>query len=280
MISLNLDNPYAIQGEIILNNFSINILGALNLHYLFSVDRVNLPNLPDENIIYCIHNNLNNKNYIGKAVGFFNRFLTGSTSHKASYEDYCENGGNTLLYKALYKYTPARFTVYILEELGSESLLNDYEKYWIKKLHTCIYDPDCNGYNMTWGGEDNIQLNSIESHAKSINTRRKLYGDPAFNLRDQDVRDKASTSTTLIYLLKRVNKLKSNGLNLTPKNYISLFSQKKDAISNINIICDKLYSNDPINERLEWSDELDKLFRWFDSFSSFEDIFANLDNYE
>ena len=53
------------------------------------------------------------------------------------------------IHAAMRKYGVDNFSISLIEEV-EENLLNEREKFWIKKLHTHISE---NGYNLTWGGE-------------------------------------------------------------------------------------------------------------------------------
>lgn len=165
------------MNKVILNNVEVEYLDKVNLRYLFTEEWNNLPNLPEDNIIYCIVNGINNKCYIGQTLWFWGRFIgNGFTSHLSEFRNVCiSKSTNRYLYNAFRKYGCRNFTVYILESLESRELLNERESYWIKTLHTCRYDTNCNGYNMTWGGDDVSYLYSEESINKSIETRIRLY---------------------------------------------------------------------------------------------------------
>ena len=61
------------------------------------------------------------------------------------------------IHAAIRKYGIQNFQIFKIEEIDN-SLLNEREKFWIKKLHTHITEQ---GYNLTWGGEqcsDNLKV--------------------------------------------------------------------------------------------------------------------------
>jgi len=154
---------------------NINYLQFINLNELFSLKLNELPNLLEDNIIYLIFNNINNKCYIGQAKNFISRFRIEKSvlSHQAEYQEYLDTPNNRIIYRAFNKYGLNNFTVYLIEELDNSDLLNEREKYWIQKLHTCIYDDLCWGYNMTWGGDNCDHLNTPEARKKAIDTMNK-----------------------------------------------------------------------------------------------------------
>ena len=95
-------------------------------------------------IIYVIKNDINDKLYVGKTVTTLaNRWL----HHKDSYQKY-----NWHLYQAMRKYGIEHFWIEQIEECDDD-IINEREKYWIKKLNTLK-----EGYNMTPGGDGRITL--------------------------------------------------------------------------------------------------------------------------
>lgn len=99
-------------------------------------------------IIYVIKNDINNQLYVGKTVTTLaNRWL----HHKDAYQKY-----DWHLYRAMRKYGIEHFWIEKLENC-SDNIIDEREKYWIKKLDTFN-----NGYNMTPGGEGRTILNREE----------------------------------------------------------------------------------------------------------------------
>ena len=88
--------------------------------------------------IYLITNRVNNKQYIGQSVNIYYRWK----QYKYNYKT-----GNSLLYKDMQQYGFENFEFKIIEKCHV-SLLNEKEKYYIKKYNTLIP----NGYNQNKGG--------------------------------------------------------------------------------------------------------------------------------
>ena len=95
--------------------------------------------------IYKITNKINGKMYVGQSQDIFERWRTHETNFRLKRYDYT-------LYRAFEKYGFENFEFSVIEEITTEQL-NERERYWIKTLHTYVKDPECNGYNMTVGGE-------------------------------------------------------------------------------------------------------------------------------
>ena len=164
----------------ILNNVEVNVLSTMKL-----IDAYN-SNFPEdflmENIIYCIHNDINGKNYVGQTVKVINRFSKTYVGHFKDYDKFVNGklSETRALYRAWKKYGLESFTVFAIDTGSCREELNEKEVYWIKTLHTCVKDPDCFGYNLTWGADD-MSVSCRESIEKSLETRRKIYGEAFAN---------------------------------------------------------------------------------------------------
>ena len=101
--------------------------------------------------IYKITNQCNQKSYIGKSKDIQTRWRAHHT------EPFNPNADmyNSLFYRAIRKYGIENFSFEIIE-LCPEEKLNEREIYWISYYNTYIKSPNCNGYNMTIGGENTV----------------------------------------------------------------------------------------------------------------------------
>lgn len=89
--------------------------------------------------IYVITNKVNGKQYVGQT----------SRSIETRYDEHCYDDRSTsAIHQAIKKYGVSNFKVEQLEQVDL-TLLDEKEKYWIKKLNTFE-----NGYNKTAGGQN------------------------------------------------------------------------------------------------------------------------------
>lgn len=95
--------------------------------------------------IYCHINKINGKRYIGQtSKDVKKRWRNGKGYTTSPYFN-----------KAINEYGWQNFDHAILEEDLSEEEVDDRERYWISYYHTWIKDPECNGYNLDSGGNNN-----------------------------------------------------------------------------------------------------------------------------
>ena len=104
--------------------------------------------------IYKIKNKINGKVYIGLSTNIEKRW----NKHKNEPFNLSSAQYNCLLYKAIRKYGLDNFEFSIIEECSKE-MLPKREKYWIKYYNSFIGFDNCNGYNMTIGGETGAPKN-------------------------------------------------------------------------------------------------------------------------
>lgn len=99
--------------------------------------------------IYKIINDINEKIYIGKTSleSIEERFKEHLRDSERQYKE------KRPLYEAINKYGKEHFSIFLIEEVENDEIASEREQYWIKKLHTYIGDPECNGYNATLGGD-------------------------------------------------------------------------------------------------------------------------------
>ena len=111
--------------------------------------------------IYKITNRINGKVYIGQAHDIFLRWKQHRRVHETQNSNYA-------IYRAFRKYGFENFDFSVIEELTDDiNKLNEREKYWIKHYHSYVKDSECNGYNMTLGGDGNALID--------IDTVRELW---------------------------------------------------------------------------------------------------------
>lgn len=104
-------------------------------------------------IIYEVVNKLNNKRYIGKTNGDI------EFRKKRHIKESSKQHPKTFFHRALKKYGEESFCWNIIEYC-EESDLSSREIFYISKFRTYIGFDDCNGYNMTIGGEGGATINT------------------------------------------------------------------------------------------------------------------------
>lgn len=112
--------------------------------------------------IYKLTNNINGKVYIGQT----NNLQRREQQHRRANRE-----ENKLLYYAIKKYGEENFSFECLEDLCED--YNEKEKYWINKFRSYIGYEDCNGYNMTEGGE-NPPINYGENNPACIHSDEEV----------------------------------------------------------------------------------------------------------
>lgn len=98
--------------------------------------------------IYKITNLVNGKIYIGQSKDIYKRWK----EHRYNIAN--KKYESCILYKAIKKYGIDNFEFSVVESCKIEDL-NIREEYYIRKYKTYVGFKDCNGYNMTLGGEGN-----------------------------------------------------------------------------------------------------------------------------
>ena len=120
--------------------------------------------------IYKIENLVNHKVYIG---------LTTRDIHKRWWEHVNEaystkKSKDFALHSAIRKYGEKNFIIDIIDTAETIEELKQKEIYYIGLYHSYTLDPQCNGYNMTMGGDLNIHLKG-EKSSTSKNTDSQRY---------------------------------------------------------------------------------------------------------
>ena len=104
----------------------------------------------------------NGKRYIGQTINYKRRW------REHLWEAF--NGSQLKVYRAIRKYSIKIDAFSIIEEnILTQEEANAKEKYYIK-----LYNSKINGYNSTWGGQDNFNL-SGEDHPNAILSDKELY---------------------------------------------------------------------------------------------------------
>ena len=102
-------------------------------------------------IVYIHQNKINQKRYVG--------ITCQSTQDRWGYKgNRYTKDRQEVFYNAIQKYGWDNFEHLIVYENLSLEEAQEKEQELIKKYHTFIHDPDCQGYNMTRGGEGNVKL--------------------------------------------------------------------------------------------------------------------------
>jgi len=101
-------------------------------------------------VVYKITNKLNGKMYVGQTTRSIEERFGEHARHKKFLVD-----------KAICKYGRENFLIEVIEECDTREQLNEREIFWIATLNCKVP----NGYNMTDGGEGNLNP-SVETRAK------------------------------------------------------------------------------------------------------------------
>lgn len=114
--------------------------------------------------IYAITNTKNNKMYIGQSKDIMSRWEQHLKSIEFNKNDSIE------LYKAMKEYGVSNFAFSILEKCSLEEL-DEKEVFYINKHRSFIGFEDCNGYNMTLGGQGKKDRIDIEDFNMVLNSK-------------------------------------------------------------------------------------------------------------
>ena len=123
--------------------------------------------------IYKITNQLNQKLYIGLTTK--TRPTDRFSQHRYLANHPEQEASESYLHNAMRKDGINNFSFEIIEECPNEHL-EEREQYWIAYYHTWVGDPQCNGYNLTKGGEGTVGFSRKQSeeekqHKKDILTQ-------------------------------------------------------------------------------------------------------------
>lgn len=118
-------------------------------------------------LIYKITNDVNNKLYIGQTTKPLEERIR---NHRNSFV----SGSDTRIYRAMRKYGWDKFHFEVIATAKDKATLDELEKYFIEK-----YDSVNNGYNMSFGGDNNPMFSDevAEKHSsimRSDAVRKKI----------------------------------------------------------------------------------------------------------
>jgi group I intron endonuclease len=114
--------------------------------------------------IYIIHNDLNDKKYIGKAKY--------GAAHRWREHIGYDLQNNQYIHRAMRKYGVEHFYYEVLETNLEDNILNEREKYWIKTYNSHVPT----GYNMTFGGDGGPGRKPLTEQEKHINKIAREQG--------------------------------------------------------------------------------------------------------
>jgi len=120
--------------------------------------------------VYCIHNIINGKSYIGKTVDIDDRWRV----HKSRLNN--DSHENKYLQHAWNKHGGPSFIFVLLELIDEETEQNKREKYYIKEWQTKRV---C-GYNLTDGGEGTSGLLFTEEHREKLSVVKRGEKNPFY----------------------------------------------------------------------------------------------------
>ena len=134
-------------------------------------------------IIYKATNTVNGKVYIGKYEGQY--FTTRKSGHK--YQAFKLNS-QYAFHRAIRKHGWDAFEWSIIDSADSKAELCEKEKYWIDYHKSWTAREDCNGYNMTIGGDGVSGFEITEEYRESMShlTKDDVYQIKLL-LRDSDL---------------------------------------------------------------------------------------------
>lgn len=173
--------------------------------------------------IYKITNKVNNKIYIGKTTTSikqrFREHLYSAKHKEGNYISY--------LYRAIDKYGQENFSVSLLEEIKfeNEKILDDRERYWIKKLHSQDHKI---GYNIQEGGEGgavrSAEWRPSEKQLKALEKASHLPASDKLKRKLKEIRTNCIVSKETIDKLRE----KSSGRVWVNKEGVNRHSKKEE----------------------------------------------------
>lgn len=186
------------------------------------------------NSIYKITNVINGKVYIGKTSrSISQRFKEHIEFAKLGYD-------NMLIYRAIRKYGEDNFSIELIEDQINNKEIDNRERYWINYYHSYIHSKDCNGYNMTLGGD------GVLKYDYPIELIIDLYESGKSSYQIAKELDFSNNSDSYIRsLLKSAGvQLRTNEISILQLDTNNILIQEFSSIKEAN-----LYFNKPIYSR-------------------------------
>lgn len=131
--------------------------------------------------VYCHTNKINGKQYVG--ITKYGEHPEKRWRYGTGYSQEKGLGG------AIKKYGWENFEHIILKSDLSRDEAIYWEKYYIKELHTWVEDPECNGYNITPGGDGYCDP-SEEQREKMRQISTALWQDEEYRKKNLEARKK------------------------------------------------------------------------------------------
>lgn len=161
------------------------------------------------NYIYGYQNKITGKWYVGqtsKSIEERHRLHLSSTYHETC------NDYNCLFHKKIREYGIENFELILLEQVADKSLLDERERYWIKKKKSFIRD---NGYNLTTGGQQRKNNEDYRDIRQTFSDEeiQKVYcliKDESIKL--TDIANKYNVSLSLICMINSGKKYHNDNL--------------------------------------------------------------------
>ena len=116
--------------------------------------------------IYMITNTVNGMIYIGQTKRsiqrrWYDHVADSTKKNRNDFYYHCP------LYEAIREYGADQFNICVIEDNVPDELLDDKERYYIDKYHSCVSDPECCGYNVMVGGRKNSKMSNYDIDAIS-----------------------------------------------------------------------------------------------------------------
>jgi group I intron endonuclease len=177
-------------------------------------------------IIYCCTNLINNKKYIGQTKQKLQLRINTHLSVARTIN-------KTAICQALNKYGFDNFEWVVIDVAINQKELDYKETYWVKYYNTY----SINGYNMTFGGQDE-KLKYLNNKERKLYTTRNLKDILVFNLDG----DYIETITSMVIF--------ANEHNIGKYNISKVLHNKKNSIGGYIFIYKDEFSEEILNKKV------------------------------